>query len=150
MKSVYILLISVLSLLSVARAQTVPSQGIPVGQELPSVVNYGFTGGMLAIPFKFHPTDHSLTGGGTVGGYVGWKTSWMGLTLTPIVSAGLTMTDAKYGTGFTVASGFVGSVSNTPIQLGLVYGVDWYSNAVHYPYEGKLWLAVEIGYDFSK
>jgi hypothetical protein len=133
-----------------AQAQTVPSPGIALGQKLPSLVNYGFTGGMLAIPFKFHPSDHALTGGGTVGGYVGWRTSWMGLTLTPIASAGLTMSDAVYGTGFSVAGGFIGSIAASPIQLGFVYGVDWYANKVHYPYNGKLWLAIEVGYNFSQ
>lgn len=134
----------------VVHAQDAPTQGVAVGQKLPPVVNYGFTGGMLAIPFKFHPSDHALTGGGTVGGYVGWRSEWMGLTLTPIVSAGLTMSDATYGTGFSVASGFIGSIANSPIHLGLVYGVDWYAKTVKYPYDGKLWLAIEVGYNFGQ
>jgi hypothetical protein len=31
-----------------------------------------------------------------------------------------------------------------------VLGADWFSKAANYPYEGKPWLAVEIGYKFSQ
>ncbi len=74
----------------------------------------------------------------------------MGLTVTPILSAGLSMSDAKYGTGFSVASGLIGSVVDSPIHFGLVAGTDWYSRSLQYLYYGKLWLAVEVGYNFSQ
>jgi len=131
-------------------APSAPQQGVPAGQKLAPIVNFGFVGGMLVVPFKFHPSDHSLTGGGTAAGYVGWRSSWMGLTVTPIVSAGLSLSDARYGTGFSVASGLIGSVANSPIHFGLVAGTDWYAKSLQYPYDGKLWLAVEVGYNFSQ
>lgn len=118
------------------------------GQE--TVKQLGFTGGALTIPFKFHVNDKSLSGGGTLGGYVGYRTQYKGLTLTPIASAGLTMTDSKYGSGLSLASGWIGSIGASNMHFGLVYGVDWYSQAVKYPYNGKLWLAVEVGYNFGQ
>lgn len=119
------------------------------GEQIAKPVQYGFVAGVLTIPFKFHLNDKSMTGGSTLGGYVGWKSSWAGLTLTPIVSAGMAMPTGNYGPGLTVASGFIGSVANSGIDWGIVLGVDWFSTAAHYPYEGKPWLAVEIGYKFS-
>ncbi len=118
--------------------------------DLPPPTQYGFVAGVLTIPFKFHLSDDTMTGGSTLGGYVGWKMSWMGLTLTPIVSTGMAMPTGNYGPGLTVAGGFIGSVAKTPMDWGLVLGVDWFSKASHYPYEGKPWLAVEIGYKFAQ
>lgn len=120
------------------------------GEKLPEPTQYGFVAGVLTIPFKFHFSDDSMTGGSTLGGYIGWKSSWMGLTLTPMVSAGMAMPTGNYGPGLTIASGFIGSVASTPMDWGIVLGVDWFNKAAHYPYEGKPWLAVEIGYKFAR
>lgn len=116
---------------------------------LTPIVNYGFTGGVLVIPFKFHPSDKTLSGGGTFGGYVGWKAEWEGLTITPVLSTGLALTDARYGTGISGALGLIGSVANSPVHFGFIAGTDYYAKSTGYPYEGKLWLAMEIGYSFG-
>ena len=129
-----------------AATQNVPQPPIT---KLSMPVQYGFTAGVLTIPFKFHLSDHSISGGSTLGGYMGWKTTWMGLTVIPIVSAGLAFSDAKYGQGLTVATGLIGSVGASNMNWGLILGMDWYANDTHYPYEGKPWLAVEIGYNFG-
>ena len=128
----------------------VPAFAAGAAKALPVPKQYGFVGGVLTIPFKFHLSDDSMTGGSTLGGYLGWKVSWMGLTVTPIVSAGMAMPTGNYGPGLTIATGLIGSVSSTPMDWGLVVGADWFSKAVHYPYEGKPWLAVEIGYKFAQ
>ena len=138
------------ALLAIAGA-AYASTGPKAPQErLPEPTQYGFVGGVLTIPFKFHLSDDTMTGGSTLGGYLGWKQSWMGLTWTPIVSAGMAMPTGNYGPGLSVASGFIGSVSNTSMDWGIVLGVDWFAKAAHYPYEGKPWLAVEIGYNFAQ
>lgn len=111
---------------------------------------FGFVAGVLTIPFKFHLNDDTMTGGSTLGGYLGWKMTWMGLTLTPIVSTGMAMPTGNYGPGLTAAGGFIGSVRGTPMDWGLVFGVDWFAKSAHYPYQGKPWLAVEIGYKFAR
>lgn len=142
------LLTAFLASLALVCAMPAFSQTAPAPQP-EKLVQYGFTGGILVIPFKFHPSDRSLTGGGTAGGYIGWRSSFAGLTVTPIISSGLSLTDAKYGTGFSVASGLIGSVANSNIHFGLVGGTDYYAKSVAYPYEGKLWLAIEVGYNFG-
>lgn len=142
-----IALTALLAIAGVAHASTGPKAP---GQKLPPPTQYGFVAGVLTIPFKFHLSDDSMTGGSTLGGYLGWKMSWMGLTLTPVVSAGMAMPTGNYGPGLTVAGGFIGSVAKTPMDWGIVLGVDWFSKAAHYPYEGKPWLAVEIGYKFAQ
>ncbi len=123
--------------------------GAPAQRDLPAPRQYGFVAGVLTIPFKFHLSDDTMTGGSTLGGYLGWKMTWMGLTVTPVVSSGMAMPTGNYGPGLTVAGGFIGSVSSTPMDWGLLLGADWFSRSSHYPYEGKPWLAVEIGYKFS-
>jgi hypothetical protein len=138
---------ALLSFASVAHAATGPPAP---AQKIAEPVQYGFVAGVLTIPFKFHLTDDTMTGGSTLGGYLGWKMSWMGLTLTPIVSTGMAMPTGNYGPGLTLAGGFIGSVAKTPMDWGIVLGVDWFSKASHYPYEGKPWLAVEIGYKFAR
>lgn len=129
-----------------AAATTVPA---PRAAQIAPPTQYGFVGGVLTIPFKFHLSDDSMTGGSTLGGYLGWKASWMGLTATPIVSAGMAMPTGNYGPGLTVATGLIGSVASSPIDWGIVLGADWFAKSANYPYEGKPWIAVEIGYKFG-
>lgn len=133
--------------------------------------------GVLVIPYKFHFSDRSATVGTTIGGYIGYQTSFQNLfTVTPIISAGLALVSASpaqttsSGTGssstnsttktsgsatnagVTVAIGLIGTVSNegkAGLQYGLVTGIDWVGRSANYAYEGKPWLAVEIGYNFS-
>ena len=134
--------------------------------------------GILAVPYKFHISDRSATVGTTIGGYVGYQTSFQNLfTVTPIFSLGLALVSsspaqagsnansatptsssgtpsASSGTnaGVSVATGFIGTVSNqgkSGLQYGFVVGIDWVGKSVHYAYEGKPWFAAEIGYNFS-
>ena len=139
--------VALLAIAGVAQASTGPRAP---EQKLPEPTQYGFVAGVLTTPFKFHLSDDTMTGGSTLGGYLGWKESWMGLTFTPIVSAGMAMPTGNYGPGLTVATGFIGSVAKTPMDWGIVLGVDWFAKATRYPYEGKPWLAVEIGYKFAQ
>ena len=132
-----------------AHSQEIQTVPVPISS-LPPIQHYGFVGGVLTIPFKFHLSDRSMTGGSTLGGYAGWKTSWMGLTTVPVVSAGMAMPTGDYGPGLTVASGFIGSIGQTPLHFGVLVGFDWFNVKSSYPYNGKPWLAVEIGYNFGQ
>jgi len=134
--------------------------------------------GILAVPYKFHLSDHSATVGTTIGGYVGYQMSFQNLfTATPILGMGLALVSSSpaqvnsstTGTnggkspasqtsngatnaGVSLATGFIGTVSNQGkggLQYGLVIGIDWVGKTAHYAYEGKPWLAAEIGYNFS-
>lgn len=120
-----------------------------------------FVTGVLAVPFKWHLSDKSVTLGSTIGGYLGYQTrTWHDLTLTPIVGGGLALIDqnavgqqnAQVSTGVTIAFGLIGRVGSSGtkgVQLGLIFGRDWLGKGANYRYEGKPWLAFEVGYNFA-
>jgi hypothetical protein len=119
-----------------------------------------FVTGVLAVPFKWHLSDKSVTLGSTIGGYLGYQTkTWHDLTLTPIVGGGLALIDqstpttqAPLGTGVTVAFGMIGRVGTfgtQGVQIGIIFGRDWLGQGAKYKYEGKPWIAFEVGYNFS-
>jgi hypothetical protein len=137
------------------------------------VSTQGYVVGVLAIPYKWHLSDHASTAGTSLGGYVGDKFVYGPTTVTLIAGGGLALVStasaqisALSGTttgtvpatsatsasqtsvGFTLASGFVGTVGNTNSQVGLVVGIDWLGKQAHYQYEGKPWIAFEVGYNF--
>jgi len=133
--------------------------------------------GILAVPFKFHFSDHSTTAGSTLGAYVGYQTTFLNMfTITPILAGGLalistapaqatTMTasgttspstnsSSQTATGFSVATGLIGSVlsgsnSSSGAQIGLLIGCDWLAKSSNYAYNGKPWIAFEVGYKFT-
>jgi hypothetical protein len=134
----------------------------------------GFVSGVLAVPFKFHLSDHSTTAGSTIGGYVGYRTSVANaFTVTPVIAGGLalistsaaqvttstsstTTTPTPVGgqtsAGFSVATGFIGSVTSAAskgAQFGVLVGIDWLGKKSNYAYDGKPWVAFEIGYNFA-
>ena len=109
--------------------------------------------GILAVPFKWHLSDKSLTFGSTVGGYIGYQTSFANVfTITPIIGGGLALinttpvgsTVSSTNGGFSLATGLIGT-SNS-LQYGIVVGVDWLGSRASYTYEGKPWLALEVGF----
>jgi hypothetical protein len=119
-----------------------------------------FVTGVLAVPFKFHLSDKTATLGSTVGGYLGYQTkTWRDLSVTPIVGGGLAMVDqstlttqSNIGTGVSVAWGLIGRVGSSGVkgvQLGLIAGIDWLGRGSNYRYEGRPWVAFEVGYNFS-
>lgn len=120
-----------------------------------------FVTGVLAVPFKWHLSDKSVTLGSTIGGYLGYQTkTWHDLTLTPIIGGGLALVDQNapgsqgtpLSTGVTVAFGLIGRVGNAGtqgVQIGIIFGRDWLGHSSNYKYEGKPWLAFEVGYNFS-
>lgn len=120
-----------------------------------------FVTGVLSVPFKWHLSDKSVTVGSTLGGYVGYQTkTWRDLTVTPIVGGGLAMvsqdlpgvpsTSTRTGVSFAFGLiGTVGATNATGVQWGVLVGDDWIGARQGYRYEGKPWLAVEIGYNFG-
>ena len=51
--------------------------------------------------------------------------------------------------GFSFGGGFIGQVKNE-FQLGIILGVDRVSESAKYEDNGKVWVAVGLGYSFSK
>jgi hypothetical protein len=115
---------------------------------------------MLSLPFKLHLSDRSLGPGGTAGAYVGYTFTLKGLTVTPIVSTGVSaiLTTSTTGSdktisalGFTEAIGFIGQFSTgSKLHYGVLIGVDYVSHALNYEYEGKPYLSMELGYNFTQ
>jgi hypothetical protein len=115
--------------------------------------------GVLAVPFKFHLSGKAMTPGGTFAPYVGYQTSFFNsFTVTPIAAGGLTLVStqplgsksSETATGFSLASGLIGTVGQSGMQFGVIFGWDWVGSAANYQYEGKPWAALEIGYSFGQ
>lgn len=139
----------------------------------------GFSTGALFVPFKFHTNDRSLTTGGSLAGYLGYHSENVAGSILPFISAGLswvdesslssisatsattttptstttttTQTTSPTGAkvGWTVAWGILAHPSDSSnFNIGLVFGRDYVNDK--YKYQGKPWMALEIGYAFSK
>ena len=126
--------------------------------------------GVLTVPFKFHISNRSVTAGSTIGGYIGYRMgveNWF--TITPVVAGGLALISTQAAqasssgtpaaspstqtsSGFSVAIGLIGSASNSGsgAQFGILAGLDWLGRSANYQYEGKPWIAFEIGYNFAQ
>lgn len=119
-----------------------------------------FVTGVLSVPYKWHLSDKSVTVGSTIGGYLGYRAkTWRNLSVTPIIGGGLAMVSGDLpglpgtstSTGISLASGLIGTVGtgSTGVQWGVLVGVDWLGHSANYRYEGKPWLAFEVGYNFG-
>ena len=119
----------------------------------------GWTAGPMLIPYKFHLKDHSLTGGSTLGAYLGRYLSVYETSAVLFVTGGIAMISMDSGgtsnsgtssdnvPGFTLAAGLNFTVSRSvPVKTGVVVGVDWAGKKRHYEYEGKPWIALTIGF----
>jgi hypothetical protein len=118
--------------------------------------------GLLVVPFKFHPSDHSLTGEATLGGYAGYQYSWPGIAITvPVVSAGIGVVNITQQNGTTSTSSSAPSLSiaygiiinlvkSGLFQIGVISGFDWAGKGSQYKYEGKPWISVSFGTNFTK
>jgi hypothetical protein len=122
--------------------------------------NQGFVSGVLAVPFKMHISDRSVTAGSTIGAYIGYQTSlFNSITVTPVFAGGLALVpvsnlnspNATTATGVSVATGLIGTWGphGTGIQVGVLVGVDYVGKQQNYQYEGKPWLSFEVGYSFG-
>jgi hypothetical protein len=123
--------------------------------------NQGFVTGVLSVPFKMHLSDHSVSAGSTVGGYVGYQTSlFNSITVTPVIAGGLALIQTQdvnsssqsNRAGVSLATGIIGNVGphGSGVQLGILLGVDYLGKSADYKYEGKPWLAFEVGYSFGQ
>lgn len=134
--------------------------------------------GVLAVPFKYHFTDHATTAGATLGGYVGVEgftgnlgsLAWIvggGLALVPTVttttnfapsagnssSAGTTTTTTSTSDstlhGVSIATGPIGRIGKSKAQFGVLLGWDFVNKSEHYKYDSKPWLSFSFSYAFT-
>lgn len=119
----------------------------------------GATYGALVVPFKYQlRVDKQFTGSASIGGYAGYRFEWLhnlGFTATPIAFMGASSVPVKGDTadstknlmGFTYGLGLVGTFQNS-FQSGVVLGWDRVGKNDGYKYNGKPWIALQIGYAF--
>jgi hypothetical protein len=123
---------------------------------------YGLTYGMLLVPYKYQLTgDRSFSGKASVGGYLGFrqdKSGWTGLALQYVAFLGassISVTQNVDGspvsqdlTGVSYGLALLGTVKQA-FQLGVVIGADRVNRNAGYVNNGKPWIAVSLGFDFS-
>jgi hypothetical protein len=121
---------------------------------------HGWAIGMLAVPYKFQLHDKSISSALSLGPYVGYRTENGGTALAWVVSAGLINnipvaqvngTGSVNRSGFSLATGLIFSIKKgTGIEVGLLVGQDRLgsNSSAPYPYEGKTWVSVAVGYKF--
>jgi hypothetical protein len=121
----------------------------------------GLSYGVLVVPFKYHIRgSKEFKGSGSVGPYAGYKTesgNWaasvefvgfLGLTNVAVERNidGKPITDNVSGISY--GGGMIGRITDK-FQVGLLLGADRVGKSVNYVDNGKLWIAVSVGYAFS-
>ena len=121
----------------------------------------GWTYGTLIVPYKYQiKGDRSLSGGATLGGYFGWRQTAWGTGLQYVVFGGATKvdvpkTDAQGAVtteslaGLSYGVGILGTLKND-FKLGLVVGTDRVSKSAGYVNNGKPWISLSLGVDFTQ
>lgn len=121
----------------------------------------GWTYGTLIVPYKYQfRGDRSLSGGATVGGYFGLRNSVHGTSVQLVAFGGATKvevpkTDAQGQTtteslaGFSYGLGLLGTLKSS-FKLGLVVGTDRVSKSAGYVNNGKPWVSLSLGVDFTQ
>ncbi len=121
----------------------------------------GFDYGTLVVPFKYQLHDNTITGNTTVGQYLGYKLSSTGLSVMPVISAGLgvvsiSQKDSQQNVttssapSFSVAYGLIVNIlKNGLFQAGIMSGWDWAGKGSQYKYEGKPWISISLGTNWT-
>jgi hypothetical protein len=122
---------------------------------------FGLTYGVLAVPFKFHLSGaKELTGSASLGSYLGYRfdregSLGIGVATVAFVGAADIAVPSTIGgatqnvAGFSYGLGVIGTVKGN-FQLGGVLGFDRVSSNAGYQYNGKPWIAFELGYSFMQ
>lgn len=124
---------------------------------------YGWAFGTLLVPFKYQfKGDKNFSGGATLGGYAGFRfdrTSVLGLALQGIVFAGgsnIQVNQTVNGKitsqnmlGISYGLGLLGTIKDS-FHLGIVLGADRVNDSANYQNNGKPWIAISLGFQFSK
>ncbi len=136
-------------------------------------VRTGYTWGVLTMPYKYYPRLKKFDVNAPVGGYFGYRTGQAGSGLT--MAAALTLSSVKAdsvdpntiedgkpkitgSTNVAALSGAIGvmfdiskSATAKPFKAGFFVGADFVnqSSTISYPENHKLWMALQLGYDFT-
>jgi hypothetical protein len=116
---------------------------------------YGWTYGVLVVPYKFQTHDKSINFAPSYQGYVGYKTDKNGTAEGPFVSLGLTTADIPTGDGTSISKqglsyglGWLFEIKKgSGFQLVALAGRDRISSG--YQYDGKVWFSVTLGFSLD-
>lgn len=120
----------------------------------------GWTYGALSVPYKLQLRgDRGQGSGGALGGYVGGRFMWSGLSNQLVGFVGLTKVDVpvtKDGkpatdqiAGISYGLGLLTTVKGS-FQAGIVLGFDKVPRSSGYAYNDKPWLSVSLGHSFTE
>jgi len=124
---------------------------------------FGLTYGTLVVPFKYHLYgSKEFNGDCAVGPYLGYrfdKNGWWGLDFKLVGFAGASAVKVNQTVNgnettqtlaaFSYGGGVIFEVKHE-FQMGIIAGWDQVSDSAKYEDNGKLWVAVGLGYSFSK
>lgn len=121
---------------------------------------YGFSYGIMIVPFKVFFSDRSIGTGSTIGPYLGYGISRPGIATAWAISAGLASipvtTQQANGTattqnetGLSYAIGYLATIKDS-FHLGVFVGRDSLSKASPYQYNNKSWLGLQFAYSLNE
>lgn len=116
---------------------------------------YGWTYGVLVVPYKFQTHDKTVSFSPSYQGYVGYKRDKNGTAEGPFLSLGLTTADIPTGAatstskqGLSYGLGWLFEIKKgSGFQLVALAGQDRIASG--YKYDGKTWLSVTLGFSLD-
>jgi hypothetical protein len=119
----------------------------------------GVTYGTLLVPYKYqYQGDKDFSPAAAIGGYLGYRHETDVMTVQYIGFVGATSVSVNQTvdnvpktqnmTGISYGVGLLGTVKDS-FQLGLIVGADKVNTSAKYRNNGKLWVAVSLGFEFS-
>lgn len=134
----------------------------------------GWVYGVLAVPYKYYPSSKTIAPAASIGGYFGrrWGTPGSAYSFVGALTLGAVKGEIREAStdggktpgkiletpqlsALSGAFGFMWDLSKAPgakpFKIGAFVGVDRVSRGeiAKYPQDGKPWLALQIGYDFT-
>ncbi|QUJ69844.1 hypothetical protein KDD30_16860 (plasmid) [Photobacterium sp. GJ3] len=119
---------------------------------------FGWQYGGLIAPYKYYTSNDDLTGAATIAPYFGWRLNFPSLnfSFTPVLFAGPTMINATKSDGsstnlFGLSSGAgVLMTLHQEFNMGFLLGYDVTSDEEEFENNGRPWISISFGLDFSK
>ncbi|EPT8452262.1 hypothetical protein ACVS4I_003092 [Vibrio fluvialis] len=118
---------------------------------------FGWQYGALIAPYKYYTSNGDLSGGATIAPYFGWRLNIepINFSFTPILFAGPTMVNVEKSDGsdsnvfgVSMGTGLLLEL-HKEFNMGFVLGYDVVSKSEDFDNNGRPWLSVSFGYNFS-
>lgn len=128
-------------------------------KDLRPMNRFGLTYGALLVPYKYYVDSDDFKAASSIGPYMGYRfdpsSNWLGLGAKVVGFLGATTVEVPKDSGGTsnifgisYGVGLIG-VLKKEFQFGLVVGADRVSNSENFDNNGKAWVALALGYNFT-